>query len=249
MPTQYRPGLSILVPAYNEEAIVEEALAEIARQAAAACEAAAACPDFEIVVVNDGSADRTGEIIDRLAAANPHIRAFHHEHNRGIGGGITTAGRNALCDRAIICPVDSPLSTEQLRRFLDASGEDIIVVGYREQRLGYRGWQQLGSRVYHTLACGLLGLRLRDVNWIHLYPTRIFEEIAIEFGGIVYLVEVLAKAQRLGYRFVEVESPMTARISGVATISKPKVIWRTFCNLLSLWWRLRGAKQPTPSAA
>lgn len=231
--TALRPGLSVLIPAYNEEELLAAAVAQIR---AAAAEAA---DDFELVIVNDGSADRTGEILDGLAAADEHIRALHHERNRGIGGGITTAGRNARCDRAIICPVDSPLSAAQLQAFLAASGPDVIVVGYRPQRLGYRGWQQCGSRVYHALACGLLGLRLRDVNWIHLYPTRLFGELNIEFGGIVYLVEMLAKAKRLGYRFVEVESPMAARLKGVATISKPRTIWRTFWDLWRLWWRLR----------
>ena len=228
-----RPGLSVLIPAYNEEELLASSVALIRAAAAEAC------PDFELVVVDDGSADRTAAILDGLAAADDHIRAFHHDSNRGIGGGITTAGRNARCDRAIICPVDSPLSADQVRAFLAASGPDTIVVGYRPQRLGYRGWQQCGSTCYHWLSVRLLGLRLRDVNWIHLYPTRLFGELNLEFGGIVYLAEVLAKAQRLGYRFVEIEAPMTARIKGVATISKPRAIWRTFWDLWRLWARLR----------
>jgi glycosyltransferase involved in cell wall biosynthesis len=232
-PQPLRPGLSVLVPAYNEEQLLEASVAAIRAAAAEACE------DFELVIVDDGSADRTAEVLDALAAADERVRAFHHERNRGIGGGITTAARNAQCDRAIICPVDSPLSAAQMQAFLAVSGPDTIVVGYRPERLGYRGWQQVGSAVYHWLACALLGLRLRDINWIHLYPTRLFAELDIEFGGIVYLAEVLAKARRLGYRFVEIEAPMAARIKGVATISKPRTIWRTFWDLWRLWWRLR----------
>jgi len=232
-PDALRPGLSILVPAYNEEELLADAVAQLLAAAAAAAD------DFELVVVNDGSADRTGDILDGLAVADPRIRAVHHERNRGIGGAIITATHNARCDRAIICPVDSPLSAEQLRAFLAASAPDVIVVGYRPRRLGYRGWQHVGSGVYHWLACALLGLRLRDINWIHLYPTRLFGELQIEFGGIVYLAEVLAKAKRLGYRFVEIESPMAARLKGVATISKPRTIWRTFWDLWRLWWRLK----------
>jgi glycosyltransferase involved in cell wall biosynthesis len=232
---QPRPGLSILIPAYNEEELLEAA---VGAMLAAAAEASS---DYELVIVNDGSADQTPAILDRLAAADPHVRAIHHPQNRGIGGAICTAARNALCDRAIICPVDSPLSAEQLRAFLAASAADAIVVGYRPRRLGYQGWQQCGSAVYHTLACGLLGLRLRDINWIHMYPTKLFGEVEIEFGGIVYLAEVLAKAKRLGYRFVEIEAPMVARLKGVATISKPRTIWRTFWDLWRLWGRLRRA--------
>ena len=204
---------------------------------AATCQAVGV--EYEIVVVNDGSADATGGIIDAVAAANPRVMALHHERNRGIGGGILTAARHARCDKAIICPVDSPHSAEQLRVFLAAAAADAIVVGYRPERVGYMAWQQLGSQVYHLMVELLFRLRLKDVNWIHLYPTRLFADLQIEFGGIVYLTEVLVKARKLGYGFVEVPSPMTARVSGVATISKPGAIWRTFKDLWKLWWRVR----------
>lgn len=229
-----RPGLSILVPAYNEEALLEQALRQMLQ---AAQEAVGA--DFELVVVNDGSQDRTGEILERLASEEAHIRVLHHDINRGIGAGITTAGRAARYNQAIICPVDNPLPAELLRAFWEKSASDVIVVGYRPQRLGYRRWQHFASRFYHALACFLLGLRLRDINWIHLYPTSLFYNIDIQFQGIVYLAEVLAKAQRLGYRFVEIEAPMRARPAGVATISKPRVIWRTFWDLWRLWAQMR----------
>jgi len=235
-----REGLSILVPAYNEEASLEQAIRKLLAAAGEACD------DFEIVVVNDGSADGTAKILDQVAAREPRVKAFHHERNRGIGAGITTAGRNASCAKAIVCPVDSPLSSEQLSTFLAAAAPDAIVVGYRPVRAGYKAWQQFGSQVYHRMACLLLGLRLRDVNWIQLYPTRLFSELQIEYGGIAYLAEVLAKAKLLGYRFVEVEAPMVARTEGVASISRPRTIWRLFCNLWSLWWRLKVTGQSRP---
>jgi len=229
-----QPGLSLLVPAYNEEALLEQALRQMLKAAQEAVNA-----NFELVVVNDGSQDRTGEILEQMAAEETQIRALHHERNRGIGAGIITASRAARYDRAIICPVDNPLSAVLLRAFWEKSASDVIVVGYRPQRLGYRRWQQIASRFYHTLACFLLGLQLRDINWIHLYPTRLFYEIDIQFEGIVYLAEVLAKAQRLGYRFLEIEAPMQARPAGVATISKLRVIWRTFWDLWRLWAQMR----------
>jgi dolichol-phosphate mannosyltransferase len=232
-PTTLRPGLSILVPAYNEAETLDAALRELVAAAEAVCR------DFEIVVVDDGSTDGTGELLDRLAAQLPAVRPLHHEHNRGIGGGITTAAQHARCSQAIICPVDSPLSAEQIRVFLAAASAEVVVVGYRPRRLGYQPWQQLGSAVYSGLARQLLNLHLRDINWIHLYPTALFQQVEIQFGGIVYLAEVLAKARRLGYGFVEVESPMVARIKGVATISKPAAIWHTFWDLWRLWWSLR----------
>lgn len=227
-----RKGLSILVPAFNEQELLATALAAIG---AAAAQASA---DYELVVVNDGSSDRTGVILDQLAAKDPHILAIHHAVNQGIGGALCTAGCNARCDRAIICPVDSPLTADQLRTYLATCADDTIVVGYRPERVGYQGWQQIGSWVYHGLASLLLGLRLRDINWIHMYPTKLFAEVHPEFGGIVYLAEVLARAKGRGYKLVEIESPMVARIKGVATISKPLVIWRTFWALWRLWWRL-----------
>lgn len=231
-PDSLRRGVSILIPAYNEEELLEEAVQEVHAAASQAVES------FELIIVNDGSADRTGEIVERLAAGGDGIRGLHHEQNRGMGGGIVTAARHAQYEYAVVSPVDSPLSARQLAVFLQAAAPDAVVVGCRPQRLGYSGLQQIGSRVYHDLACSLLGLPLRDINWIHLYPTRLFGDLDIEFSGIVYLGEVLAKARDLGYRLVEVESPMTARIKGVATISRPGAIWRTFWDLWRLWWRL-----------
>lgn len=227
-------GLSLLIPAYNEEALLETAVGQIKAAAAGT-----GIP-FELVIVNDGSADRTGEILDRLAADDPQIRAIHHPQNQGLGGAIVTAARNARCERLLWSPVDSPVPAEQIRAFLAAWQPDVVVVGTRPARLGYHRWQHVGSAVYHRLACALLGLRLRDMNWVHMYPRSLFAETDIWFTGIVYLGEILAKAQRLGYRLVEIETPMVARIKGVATISKPRVLWRTFWDLWRLWWRLRG---------
>lgn len=231
MPTD--DGLTMLIPAFNEEALLEVAVPRI-RAAAASI----GLP-FELVVVDDGSADRTGEILDRLAAADPSIHALHHPQNLGLGGALTTGARHARYDRIIWSPVDSPIPPEQVRTFLAAWTPQTVVVGVRPARLGYRRWQHSGSTIYHRLASALLGLHLRDMNWIHMYPRRLFSEIDLDFTGIVYLAEVLAKAQRLGYRLVEVEAPMVARIKGVATISKPRVLWHTFWDLWRLWWRMR----------
>src|SRR5215211_4396460 len=75
------PGsLTLVLPAHNEEAniriVVEQALDVLP----------AFTSEFEIIVVNDGSKDKTGEIIDELAATNSHVRAVHHKKNRGYGG-------------------------------------------------------------------------------------------------------------------------------------------------------------------
>lgn len=245
-PEAVRRGVSILIPAYNEEELLEEAVREVHGAASEVLDA------FELIIVNDGSADRTGEIMERLAAGEDGIRGFHHERNRGMGGGIVTAASHASYEYAVVSPVDSPLSARQLAVFMAAAAPDAVVIGCRPRRLGYSGLQQLGSRVYHDLACFLLRLPLRDINWIHLYPTRLFDDLDIEFSGIVYLGEVLAKARDLGYRLVEVDSPMTARIKGVATISKPGAIWRTFWDLWRLWWRLttrRRTPRPPRSGA
>ena len=232
-PANLRPGLSILLPAYNEEPTVAATVQELVAAAEAACD------DFEIVAVDDGSRDRTGAILDELTSREPHLRVLHHEQNQGLGGALTTAGRSAAFDESVVAHVDNPLSAEQLRAFLQASGPGVIVVGYRPQRLGYRAWQRLGARVYHSLACLLFGLRLRDVNWLHLYPTPLFSEVTIECNTFAFLVEVLAKGRVLGCRFVEVEAPMIARTHGVATISQPRKIWGAFRDLISLWWRMR----------
>jgi dolichol-phosphate mannosyltransferase len=223
--------ISIIIPAYNEAGNIASAVkttAEAGRRLAR---------PFEIVAVNDGSADGTGKLLAELKADCPQLQVVTHERNRGLGAAIRTGIRAARGKFCILLPADSPYDAETLRPFLTAADDADVVLGYRAVKPGYSWFMRFNSRLYHWLLRTICGLPYRDVNWVHLYRRRIFEQIDLEFAGIVMEAEVVLKAHMLGLRIREVASPMQERTHGRASAARPKVMVRTGWDLLRLLWR------------
>ncbi len=225
--------LTVIVPAYNEEAALDASIRELAG------ELDNCGLDTEIVIVNDGSEDRTGEIADRLSESLPSVRSIHHAVNQGWGEAVRTGIANAKKELLVLSPVDSPIRRHELLRFVGALGAADIVVGFRSGRAGYGGWLRFGSMCYHRVVTKAFDLRLRDVNWIHLYRKTAVESLPLRLAGIVFPAEVLVKAARRGYRIVEVPSEMRARTSGRPTVSRPRVLFRAVRDLVGLWREMR----------
>jgi glycosyltransferase involved in cell wall biosynthesis len=130
-----QPTLTVLVPAYNEEAglgrSVELILAKLAELGVSA----------EVLIVDDGSRDRTPAIADELAARHSQVRAFHHPANRGIGGGFVTGAAQARGEWLILIPADLALDLDELRKYLDAARRADVVVGARSDRRDYSAFR------------------------------------------------------------------------------------------------------------
>jgi glycosyltransferase involved in cell wall biosynthesis len=227
-------GLSVVLPAYNEEAV----LAHTVGRCVEVLEAVV--PQYQIVIVDDGSRDRTGEIADELAAANPRITVVHNRPNRGYGGALI-AGFNAM--------------TQPLAFFMDADGQfdirDIALLlplaeqGHRAV-LGYRkhrndpplriviawGWNLLVSLLFH--------LRVRDVDCaFKLYDGALVRVCDIRSEGAMVNTEMLVKLSKLGVPFVQVPVRHYQRVHGSATGANPRVIVHAFRELLRLRRKLR----------
>src|SRR5262245_2659209 len=151
-------GLSVVLPAYNEETVIAGTVARCIEVLSALA------PDYEIIIVDDGSRDRTGQIADEMATVNPHVCVVHNRPNRGYGGALI-AGFRAV--------------TKPLTFFMDSDGQfDIADIAqllvYREQGyravLGYREHRRdaflrlLNAKGWNVLVSLLLGLRIRDID-------------------------------------------------------------------------------------
>jgi glycosyltransferase involved in cell wall biosynthesis len=204
---------------------------------AAALEALGGCG--EIVIVNDGSTDRTAELADELARVLPTVRAVHHAVNQGWGQAVRTGIANCKHEFLVLSPVDSPLDRTDLAAFLAAAPGADIVAGYRTRRAGYPGWLAVGSRCYHRLVSAMFGLRVRDVNWVHLYRKTAIESLPLRLSGVAFPAEVLARATRQGYRITEVHCEMKPRTTGRSTVTRPRVIARALRDVTGLWLELR----------
>ncbi len=231
-------ALSVVVPAFNEEVLLAGAIRDLHRSLAGLRLAA------EIIIVNDGSRDRTGEIADGLARELAGVIACH-QANQGIGGAFRTGAAHATGTYLILWPADMPATAEDLAPYAAQFGRAEVIVGVRRQRLGYNPLMRFNSWLYPQLVASLFGLRLRDVNWIHAYRRDWFLRIALTQRGIPMLTEVLVRLRDLGARIVEVDVEMKERLGGVSSASRPRVMWRTLTGLFSLWrtWR----REPRPA--
>jgi dolichol-phosphate mannosyltransferase len=226
------PALSVVLPAYNEEALLADCVRRLHSSLAQLGVPA------EIVVVNDGSHDRTPEIADALAAELPGVVAVH-QANQGIGGAFRTGTQRARGTYLILWPADMPAEPADLAPYTGQFGRADVIVGVRRARLGYNPLMRLNAWIYPRLARALFGLRLRDVNWIHAYRLELFRRVTLTQRGIPMLVEALVRLRDLGATIVEVDVAMKARLGGVPSASRVRVMWRTLTGLLAFWrlWR------------
>lgn len=224
-------SLSIIVPVYNEEEIVESSVLKNINIASKNN------IEYEIIVINDGSTDNSGQIIDNLASKY-HIRVVHHSENNGFGAAIKSGISLAEKDYVICVPTDSPLEQEHYQVFEENLGDADVLISYRIKRLGYTWWMQLNSIVYHFLISKLFSMNLKDYNWIHLYHNKLFKNqgISIEYDGVFMLAEVLIKAKQNHSTFKEVPIHQTQRTTGAASAAKPRVIIKTIRDLLHFYF-------------
>ncbi len=185
---------------------------------------------FEIIAVDDGSRDRTGEIADRLAAAHPGVvRAVHHEVNRGYGGALRSGFEAARYELLAFTDGDRQFRVADLARLtarLGAPDHPDVVAGYRIRRADpairvvYARTYKLANRVF-------FGLRVRDVDCAcKLFRREALEGVRVESGGAFFSAELLIKVAAAGRTVVEVGVPHYPRTAGSPTGARPSVIWR-----------------------
>ena len=222
-----RPAVSLVLPAYNEEENLAEAVAE------AGAALARVDPSWEIVVVNDGSADATAAVADRLARERPgHVRAVHFAANRGKGAALKTGLRAARAPIVAFTDADLPFDMEALGRAharLVETGAD-LVAGYRTNRERYSLKRRIYSGTYNALVRALLGLPYDDVGFaLKLMRREVFERAEIQSDGGFADVELIARAHRAGARIERVGVAFTPRVRGTSTMASPAsvagIVW------------------------
>lgn len=229
----FRLSLSVFFPCYNEEANIERT----ARAAVAACRRL--LTDYEIIIVDDGSRDRTGALADRLAAELPSVRAVHNSPNRGYGGALQRGFREAGKEWVFYTDGDGQFDFEELERVLPLLNTYDIVSGYRLNRQDPL-MRKVNAWGWTTLVNLLFGMRLRDIDCsFKVYPRRLFQQIEMRSLGALIDAEILAKANYLGYRIGQIGVHHYPRTAGEQTGAKLRVILRAFKELFQLRRHIR----------
>lgn len=225
--------LSVIVPAYNEAVLLTDSIKQLHRSLADAT------LTFEIIIVDDGSSDTTGDLANALAKTLPYVHALH-QPNQGIGGAFRTGALKATGTYVMLWPVDMPATSANLTPYVNSLGKSDVIVGARRRRVGYSPIMRFNAWIYPSIVSLLFDLKLRDVNWIQIYRRTHFLEIAPNQRGIAMLAETLVRLRDHGSSFCEVDVDMTARTGGKPSAGRLSVMVKTLVGLFSFWrqWRL-----------
>lgn len=223
-------SLSIILPAYNEEANLHTTIAEISS-------VAAGMPiDYEIILVNDGSRDRTGEIGRELAKYIYNFRLVEHYPNRGYGGALKAGFEAAKKELIAFFPADNQFHfgeiSNLLKRLQETNAD--IVCGYRAPRRD-PFIRKVNAFGWNTLVRILFGYLCRDIDCgFKLFRREILNSVTLTSDGALIDTEFISSARRLGYHIEEVPVTHRPRIGGEPTGANITVIIKAFRDL----WKL-----------
>lgn len=236
-----QPSLSLFFPAWNEEDYVERAVER----------ALAVLPqltdDFEIVVVNDASTDRTGEILARLTGQVPQLRVLTHPVNTKLGGAMRTGLAATTKDVVIYSDIDLPFDLKEIERALHLMRylEADMICAFRFDRTS-EGMKRIAySFVYNLLIRALFDVHVKDVNFsFKVMHRRVLEAIQLKSDGSFIDAELVVKAIRQGFRVFQMGVDYFPRTRGISTLASPSVIGRIVKELVKLYPE---TKQPIPT--
>ena len=236
-------SLSIIIPAYNEGENVASAVERVAQVAPTLG------LEYEIIVVNDGSRDRTGKIAREMQTHIPHMKLVEHFPNRGYGGALKAGFAAAQCDWIAFTASDNQFDFHEISLLLARSAEADIVSGYRAHRQDPLV-RRLNALGWNTVVRLLFGFLCRDIDCgFKLFRRELLDHVHIESNGAMIDTEFLAGARARGYKITDVPVTHLPRQAGHPTGANIRVILKAFRDLarfrLRLWQELaEERKQP-----
>lgn len=228
------PGkLSLVLPAHNEVTNIPD----VTRRALDVLPQLA--ESFEIIVVDDGSTDGTGDLLDRLAAVHPEIVPVHHPKNRGYGAALTSGFAAAAGDHIMFMDSDQQFDIADLSYLAPfVTGYD-IVAGYRIDRKDAT-YRILYANIFKLAVRFLFGVRLRDIDCaFKVFRADLLKLMELESPGALINTEILAKSERCHASYVEVGVHHYPRKSGESSGGSPRVVFRAMKETILLWTRMR----------
>ena len=207
-------GISIVLPAYNEEKNIEQMVADCLAYLHKLKD------DYEIIVVNDGSLDQTGEISRKIAKRNKKVRLINHPQNKGYGQALKDGFRAARYDYVFFTDSDRQFRLDALDVMFPIAKTGVVdlVIGYRLNRQDNFLRKTL-SWGYNSLASFLFDLNVKDIDCaFKLFRRDIFKKIKIESKSFFFNTEILAKARFFNFNIIEVGVPHFPRIAGKSTV-------------------------------
>jgi glycosyltransferase involved in cell wall biosynthesis len=222
--------ISAVLPAFNEEDNIEKATTQMA-----AVLRALELRDWEVIIVDDGSVDRTGTIANHLVATDPdHIRVFHHSPNLGYAQALRTGFTSARHQLIFYTDSDNQFDVAEIKHLLPLIEDADIVNGFRIYRFDPLT-RLVVSWVFNLIVRIMFRINVRDVDCaFKLFRREVFDRVTIESKKFFVDAEVLAKAKYYGFRMVEIGVRHYPRTAGRSTV-RPSHVFSTLRELVRIW--------------
>jgi glycosyltransferase involved in cell wall biosynthesis len=232
-PASQSAGLTVFFPAYNDSGTIASMVIRAVQAASKLTD------DYEVIVVNDGSADATAQIADELAEKYSHVRVVHHPVNRGYGGALQTGFRSATKELIFYTDGDAQYDPAELADLWKSMSPDAdLVNGYKISRSD--PWHRIFiGRLYHHIVKISFGLKVRDVDCdFRMMRRSIFDKVRLEKSSGVICLEMMKKIHDAGFRIVEVPVHHYHRAFGKSQFFNFPRIARTVVDVMRLWFVL-----------
>jgi glycosyltransferase involved in cell wall biosynthesis len=220
-------SVSFVFPMFNEA----DNIAQTIRRASALAQELAG--DYEIVVVDDASTDGSGDVVDKLAAADAHIRSVRLKNNTKFGGALNEGLKTASKEVVIYTDSDFPAKEDDIKKALDLLDEADVVTAYSLVIKDSNLKRIVMSKGYNFLVRTLFGLRLRDINsGLKIYKKKVLGGLDLKSRSPFIDVEIFVEAAKRGFTIKQYGLIFELRTSGVSSISRMSVVARTFRDML-----------------
>jgi glycosyltransferase involved in cell wall biosynthesis len=229
------PSISAFFPAYNDAGTIASLVVTADRTLRAVTD------DYEVIVVNDGSPDHTGEVLADLQGRYPNLRVVTHPKNRGYGGALRSGFANATKELVCYTDGDAQYDPREFALLVEHLRDDVDVVqGYKIQRQDPLERIIIG-KLYHLVVKTLFGLTIRDVDCdFRLIRRSVFDRVRLTQDSGVICVEMMSKIEYAGFRIVEVPVHHYHRAYGKSQFFNFRRVGKVGIDLIRLWIRLRG---------
>ena len=226
-------ALSVFFPCYNEEQNLQGLLFETISVLEGLVQ------QYEILIINDGSTDKTGLVAEGLSKHHENVRVIHHYKNRGYGAALITGFTNSVHDWIFFTDGDHQFFISEIEALLSEISRNDMVIGFRKDR------QDPWHRIFYAWAWNrlvqlLFGLKVRDVDCaFKLINKRFLDDLSLQSSGAAINTELMIKVKHSGARVKEVPVSHRPRMFGTQTGGNPKVVIRAFWELLKIYKELK----------
>lgn len=226
------PGLTIAIPAYNEEENLEWVLKDTLLWAPKYLD------EFEILVVDDGSTDDTGKIADLFARKYKKIRAVHKK-NGGYGDAMLRGIKEAKKEFVAYMPADGQFLVKDMVNCFPFMEKADLILGYRGVRKDYTLYRKILSWGNIFVLWAFFGLKYKDVNWLNIWRTKEVKKIKVNSRGVFMLAEIIINFKRKNLKIHEAPSFYRVRRGGRVKNAKPSVAFKALKDAITFWVSLR----------